>query len=61
MDEDDEELRRKRAEELRRALEESALGRPRTPREFTEQKAREAAEGARRRAEQDEANDDEET
>jgi hypothetical protein len=60
MDEDDE-IRRKRAEELRRALDESTLGRPRTPREFTEQKAREAAEEARRRAEQDQAGENEET
>jgi hypothetical protein len=54
MDEEDEEIRRKRAEELRRALDEPTPGRPRTPREFTDQKAREAAEEARRRAEPDE-------
>jgi hypothetical protein len=44
---DDEEARRKRAEELRQAIEESAPRRPASPREFTDQKAREAAEEKR--------------
>jgi hypothetical protein len=50
---DDEELRRTRAERLRRKIDEVLRGerppQPRTPREFTDAAAREAAEEARRR------------
>jgi hypothetical protein len=49
---DDEELRRSRAARLRRKIDEVLRGggppRPRSPREFTDAKAREAAEEARR-------------
>jgi hypothetical protein len=52
---DDEEERRRRAEELRGTIEEAGLGKsgrqPASPREFTDEKAREAAEEERRRAE----------
>jgi hypothetical protein len=52
---DDEEARRRRAEELRRAIDEAGAGRPgkrpASPREFTDEKAGEAAEEERRRAE----------
>lgn len=43
---DDEEARRRRAAELRRAIDEAVEGerRPRSPREFTDEQAREAAE-----------------
>jgi hypothetical protein len=51
---DDEELRRSRAARLRRKIDEVLRGerppRPRSPREFTDAKAREAAEEARRKA-----------
>jgi hypothetical protein len=43
MPDEDEEARRTRAEELRRAIEEAA-SRPKSPREWTDRKAREAAE-----------------
>jgi hypothetical protein len=48
-EQDDEQARREHAERLRRAIEEAAKGRgrPRSPREFTDQKAREAAEERR--------------
>jgi hypothetical protein len=54
-DEDEDEVaRRRRAEELRRAIDETAP-RPTSPREFTDRAAREAAEEERgRRAEGDE-------
>jgi hypothetical protein len=48
---DDEELRRSRAARLRRKIDEVLRGgppRPRSPREFTDATAREAAEEARR-------------
>jgi hypothetical protein len=44
MDDDDEEARRKRAEELHKAIEEAPERPPATPREFTDERAREAAE-----------------
>jgi hypothetical protein len=44
MAEDDEEARRKRAEELRRAIEQAPGRAPASPREFTEEQARKAAE-----------------
>jgi hypothetical protein len=44
MAEDDEEARRKRAEELRRAIEEAPARGPASPREFTDKQARKAAE-----------------
>jgi hypothetical protein len=51
---DDGEGRRRRAEELRRAIDEAGTGRPgkrpASPREFTDEKAREAAEEERHRA-----------
>jgi hypothetical protein len=53
---DDEEARRRRAEELRRTIDELGAGRagrrPASPREFTDEKAREAAQRERREAEQ---------
>jgi hypothetical protein len=55
MDEDEgQAARRKRAEELRRAIDEAGP-RPRSPRDFTDRAAREAAEQERsRRPEEDE-------
>jgi hypothetical protein len=44
MAEDDEEARKKRAEELRRAIDEAGESRPSSPREFTNEEARKAAE-----------------
>jgi len=44
MSEDDQEARKKRAEELREAIEEASEGRPSSPREFTNEEARKAAE-----------------
>lgn len=63
MADDDVDARRKRAEELRRAIDDAAGPRerraPTTPREFTDQKAREAAEEAHRRADaEDEPDED---
>jgi hypothetical protein len=59
---DDEELRRSRADRLRRKINEVLRGerqpRPRSPREFTDAKAREAAEEARRKAAEGEPADD---
>jgi hypothetical protein len=53
---DDEEARRRRAEELRRAIDEAGAGRPgkrpASPRELTDEKAREAAEEERRTEEE---------
>lgn len=48
---DDEQARRERANELREAIREmgSRGSRPRTPRDFTEERAREAAEEERER------------
>jgi hypothetical protein len=59
MPDADEKARRKRAEELRRAIDEAGAGArpgrpPASPREFTDEKAREAAEEERRRAEHEE-------
>jgi hypothetical protein len=58
--EDDEEARRRRAEELRQAIDEAAEGEhpPSSPREFTDREAHEAAEGTerRRRADDEEGN-----
>ena len=53
MAEDDEEARKKRAEELRKAIDEASEGRPSSPREFTNEEARKAAE------EQQEADEEE--
>ncbi len=47
MAEDDEEARKKRAEELRRAIEEAPGQGPGSPREFTDEQARKAAEERR--------------
>ncbi|HEY8770675.1 MAG TPA: hypothetical protein VIM03_09035 [Thermoleophilaceae bacterium] len=47
MAEDDEEARRKRAEELRRAIEEAPARGPASPREFTDEQARKAADEER--------------
>jgi hypothetical protein len=63
---DDEEVRRARAERLRRKIDEVLHGEdppaPQTPREFTDAAAREAAEEARReRAEDGEDEDGDET
>jgi hypothetical protein len=59
---DDEELRRSRADRLRRKINEVLRGerqpRPRSPREFTDAKAREAAEEARRKSAEEEPADD---
>jgi hypothetical protein len=56
---EDEELRRSRAARLRRKIDEVLRGerppRPRSPREFTDAKAREAAEEARRKAADEES------
>lgn len=58
MNEGDEELRRKRAAGLRQKIDQVLKGgaarRPRSPREFTDAKAREAAEEARRKGGGDE-------
>jgi hypothetical protein len=45
-EDDEEEARRARAEEMRRAIDEAATGHspPSSPREFTDRKAREAAD-----------------
>jgi len=51
---DDERARRERAQRLRQTIEDMAHGgppRPRTPREFTEERAREAAAEERKRLE----------
>ena len=59
MPRDDEQARRERAESLRRAIDEAAgAPPPRSPREFTERGAREAAERARERAEDDEEDEE---
>jgi hypothetical protein len=56
---EDEELRRSRAARLRRKIDEVLRGerppRPSSPREFTDAKAREAAEEARRKAADEES------
>jgi len=44
MEEDDEEARARRAEELRKAIEEAPTRPPSNPREFTDEQARRAAE-----------------
>jgi hypothetical protein len=51
---EDEDARRRRAEELRRAIDEAAdPSPPASPREFTDRAAREAAEEARERPAED--------
>ena len=53
-EQDDEKARREHAQRLRQAIEEIGEGRPSrpsSPREFTEQRAREAAEEERKRLE----------
>jgi hypothetical protein len=59
---DDEQARIERAESLREAIREMQGGRaarPRTPREFTEERAREAAAEERERLEGTDSEDDE--
>lgn len=53
MAEDDEEARKKRAEELRRAIEAAPTSRPSSPREFTDEQARKAADEQQEHAEEE--------
>ena len=54
MAEDDEEARRKRAEELRKAIDAAPGRAPSNPREFTDEQARKAAEEEREHADEEE-------